>query len=135
MVRPYVARLKKEAKHNEWFRKVVFTGDHSQLVVMCLRPGEEIGTEVHEVDQILYVVEGEGKVVLEGVGEKFEEGSVVCVPSRTQHNVVNTGHEPMRLFTVYAPPQHRPGTVHRTRADAEAQEISERVEVIESQPI
>jgi mannose-6-phosphate isomerase-like protein (cupin superfamily) len=131
MVSPYVAKLKKEAKHNVWFRKVLFTGGHSQLVVMCLQPGEEIGTEVHEVDQLIYVVEGEGKVVLEGRGEKIDEGTVVCVPARTQHNVVNTHNEPMQLFTVYAPPQHRSGTAHRTKADAETEEV----EVIESQPV
>jgi mannose-6-phosphate isomerase-like protein (cupin superfamily) len=131
MARAYVAKLKKDAEHNEFFRRVLFTGDHSQLVAMSLLPGEEIGTEVHEVDQLIYVVEGEGKVVLEGRGEKIDEGMVVCVPARTQHNVVNANHEPMKLFTVYAPPQHRPGTVHRTRADAEVEEV----EVVESQPV
>lgn len=131
MIEPYVARLKKETKQNDFFRKVLFTGEHSQLVVMCLQPGEEIGTEVHEVDQLIYVVEGEGKAVIEGRGEEIEEGDIVCVPARTQHNIVNTDNEPMQLFTVYAPPQHRPGTVHRTRSDAEAEEV----EVLESQPV
>ena len=132
MIPAYVAKLKKEAEHNECFRKVLFTGDHIQLVVMSLQSGEEIGTEVHEVDQLLYVVEGEGKVVLEGRGEKIDKGTVICVPARTQHNVVNTNHEPMRIFTVYAPPQHRPDTMHRTRADAEAEE---ELEIVESQPV
>jgi mannose-6-phosphate isomerase-like protein (cupin superfamily) len=119
MLEPYVAMLKKETRHNEWFRKVLFTGAHSQLVVMCLEPGEEIGTEVHEVDQLIFIVEGEGKLVIDGRGEKIEEGMVACIPARTPHNVVNTNHEdPLQLFTVYAPAQHAPGTVERTKAEA-----------------
>lgn len=132
MFEPYVAKLKKETKHNDSFRKVLFTGAHSQLVVMCLQPGEEIGTEVHEVDQLIFIVEGEGKLVLDGRGERIEEGMVACIPARTQHNVVNTDHEePMQLFTVYAPPQHAAGTVQTTRADAEADEA----ELVESRPV
>ena len=122
MTVPYVADLKHLAKHNENFREVVFTGDHSQLVLMSLPPGEDIGLEVHEVDQMLYAVKGEGTAVLDGAEHDFEKGGVVCVPAGVQHNVVNTGDEPLQLFTVYSPPQHAAGTVHRTKAEAERTE-------------
>jgi mannose-6-phosphate isomerase-like protein (cupin superfamily) len=122
MTQPYVADIKKAAKENEFFRKVLFTGTKSQLVLMSLLQGEEIGTEVHEVDQILYAVEGDGKVVLDGVGKEFEKGEIACVPAGVQHNVINTSDEPMKLFTIYAPPQHAAGTTHRTKAEAEIDE-------------
>jgi mannose-6-phosphate isomerase-like protein (cupin superfamily) len=117
MFESYVARLKKETKHNHYFRKVLFTGGHSQLVMMCLQAGEEIGAEVHEVDQLIFVVEGEGQLVIDGRREKFEDGMVACVPAGLEHNVVNTSDdEPLQLFTVYAPAQHAPGAVEKTRA-------------------
>jgi mannose-6-phosphate isomerase-like protein (cupin superfamily) len=122
MVKPYVADLKKAAKDNNYFRKVLFTGGKSQLVLMSLQPVEEIGNEVHEVDQVIYAVEGEGKVVLDGVGEPFEKGMVVCVPAGVHHNVINAKHGLMKLFTVYAPPEHAVGTVHQTKAEADAAE-------------
>jgi mannose-6-phosphate isomerase-like protein (cupin superfamily) len=118
----YVVNVKKAAKENDFFRKVLFTAKKSQLVLMALQPHEEIGAEVHEVDQILYVVDGEGKVVLDGADQEFEKGMIVVVPAGVKHNVINTDDEPMKLFTVYAPPQHAAGTIHRTKADAEAAE-------------
>jgi mannose-6-phosphate isomerase-like protein (cupin superfamily) len=117
---PYVSELKTYAKHNANFRQVLFTSKHMQLVVMCLQPGEEIGTEVHEVDQLIYVVDGEGRAVLDGQTEKVKKGIVMCVPAGVQHNVICADGEALKLFTVYGPPQHAPGTVHQTRADAEA---------------
>jgi mannose-6-phosphate isomerase-like protein (cupin superfamily) len=131
MIETYIAKLKKEAKRNDFFRKVLFTGAHSQLVVMCLQPGEEIGTEVHEIDQVIFIVDGEGKVVLDGRGETIEEGMVVCVPARLRHNVINTEDEPMRLFTVYAPPQHPAETIQESKAHTEAAEIR----IVETQPV
>ena len=122
MNEPYVTDLKHDAKHNEYFRKVLFTGPHSQLVLMSLKPGEEIGMEVHDVDQILYAVDGDGEVILDGPGHAFEEGMVAFVPAGVHHNVVNIDNEPLRLFTIYAPAQHAPGTVHRTKAEAELAE-------------
>jgi len=122
MTEGYVVDIKKAAKDNDFFRKVLFTGTKSQLVLMSLRPGEEIGTEVHKVDQVLYVVDGEGSVVLGGVDKEFVKGEIVFVPAGVRHNVINTGVEPMKLFTIYAPPQHAPGTVHRTKAVAEEAE-------------
>jgi mannose-6-phosphate isomerase-like protein (cupin superfamily) len=122
MTQGYVVNIKKDAKDNGFFRKVLFTGTKSQLVLMSLRPGEEIGAEVHKVDQVLYVVDGEGKVVLDGIDKEFEKGEIAFVPAGVQHNVINTDDEPMKLFTIYAPPQHAAGTVHRTKAAAEQAE-------------
>jgi mannose-6-phosphate isomerase-like protein (cupin superfamily) len=122
MAHGFVVNIKKEAKANDFFRKVLFTATHSQLVLMSLRPGEEIGTEVHKVDQVLYVVDGEGKVVLDGVDKEFEKGAAVFVPAGVEHNVINTDDEPMKLFTIYAPPQHAAGTVQRTKAVADEAE-------------
>ena len=119
----YVSDLRRAAKENDFFRRVVFTGASSQLVLMSLKPGEEIGSEMHEVDQLLYAVEGEGEAILDGVRHPFKKGMVVCVPAGTEHNFLNTDDEPLKLFTVYAPPQHQAGTVHETRADAVAEEV------------
>ena len=99
---------------------MLFSARHMQLVVMCLQPGEEIGTEVHDVDQLIYVVEGEGRIVLDGRAESVDKGMVVCVPAGVQHNVISRPREPIRIFTIYAPPEHAPGTVHETKADADA---------------
>jgi mannose-6-phosphate isomerase-like protein (cupin superfamily) len=110
--------LKELSEHNDDFRRVVFTGEHAQLVLMALRVAEEIGEEVHAVDQILYVVSGEGESILGGRGKAFEKGDVVAVPAGTRHNIRNTGGDPLKLFTVYAPPQHAAGTIHKTKADA-----------------
>jgi mannose-6-phosphate isomerase-like protein (cupin superfamily) len=118
MTQGYIGNIKKAAKDNDFFRKVLFTGTKSQLVLMSLRPGEEIGTEVHKVDQVLYVVDGEGKVVLDGIDRGFEKGEIVFVPAGLQHNVINTDDEPMKLFTIYAPPQHAAGAMQRTKAVA-----------------
>ena len=117
-----VIDVKEQAKDNEFFRKTLFTTDRSQLVIMSLRPGEDIGEETHEADQLLYAVKGEGTALIEGMKRTFEKGDVLCVPAGTRHNVVNGGKEPMKLFTVYTPPQHAPGTIHRTKADAEKAE-------------
>jgi mannose-6-phosphate isomerase-like protein (cupin superfamily) len=109
--------LKATAKDNEYFRHVLFTGLHSQLVVMALRPGEEIGEEVHEVDQFIYAVKGEGEAILAGTVTSFEKGEALCVPAGSVHNVRNSGEEAMKLFTVYSPPQHAAGTVVKFKAD------------------
>jgi mannose-6-phosphate isomerase-like protein (cupin superfamily) len=121
MTKAFVVNVKKAAKENDFFRKVLFTGTKSQLVLMSLEPGEEIGEEVHAVDQIIYLVDGDGKVVLDGAEEKLEKGFAVFVPAGTKHNVINTDDEPVKLFTVYAPPQHADRTINRTKVEAEAE--------------
>ncbi len=111
------------AKRNRWFREVVATGPHAQVVVMSIPPGGEIGEEVHDaVDQVLAFVEGEGAAILDGERSAVGPDRLVLVPAGTRHNFVNTGSSDLRLYTVYAPPQHAPGTVHRTKAEADADE-------------
>jgi mannose-6-phosphate isomerase-like protein (cupin superfamily) len=112
------ADLKALTKDNDDFRRVVFTGEHAQLVLMALRAAEDIGEEVHAVDQILYAVSGQGESILDGRIKSFEKGDVVAVPAGTRHNIRNTGEDPLKLFTAYAPPQHTAGTIHKTKADA-----------------
>ena len=111
------------ARSNAWFREVVATGPHAQVVLMSIPPGGEIGEEVHEdVDQVLVFVEGAGAAVIEGERSPVSAGHLVHVPAGTRHNFVNDGASDLRLYTVYAPPHHAPGTVHRTKADADAAE-------------
>lgn len=110
-------------RRNDYFRRVVATGDHEQVVVMTLLEGEDIGSEVHpRTDQMFFFVAGEGDAVLGDEIRSFDEGDLVFVRAGTRHNIINRGHRPLRLITIYAPPQHAPGTVHRTRADADAAE-------------
>ena len=111
------------AKRNTYFREVLATGPHAQIVVMSVPPGGEIGDEVHAgVDQVLVFVEGEGVAILDGVRSGVGPDRLVLVPAGTRHNVLNTGVTALRLYTVYAPPEHAPGTIHRTKADADAAE-------------
>jgi mannose-6-phosphate isomerase-like protein (cupin superfamily) len=115
-----------KAKHNAHFREVLATGSHAQVVVMSIPPGGEIGEEVHEtVDQVLAFVEGDGVAILDGERSHVGPDRLVLVPAGTLHNVINTGPTDLRLYTVYAPPQHAPGTIHRTKADADAAEHAE----------
>jgi mannose-6-phosphate isomerase-like protein (cupin superfamily) len=116
----YVENIEKETKENENFRKVLYTAKFSQLVVMALAPGEEIGEEVHELDQFLRIEQGKGKAILDGVEHEIEDDFAIVVPAGTRHNFVNTGDESMKLYTIYSPPEHRDGVVHVTKADAEA---------------
>jgi mannose-6-phosphate isomerase-like protein (cupin superfamily) len=117
-----VRNIPELARGNEAFRRTIVTGEHAQLVVMTIQPGEEIGEETHEGDQILHFVDGTGDAVLEGETSAVGPGDVVLVPAGTLHNFVNTGSGPLRLVTVYAPPEHPPGTVHETKAEADAAE-------------
>ena len=108
------------AVKNGDFRRVLYTAQHCQLVVMSLMPKESIGAEVHKLDQFFRVEEGEGEAVLSGLRTQIRAGSAVIVPAGVMHNIVNTGDGPMKLMTVYAPPNHRDGVVHHTRAEADA---------------
>jgi mannose-6-phosphate isomerase-like protein (cupin superfamily) len=104
---------------NQAFRKVLYTAKNCQLVLMSLKPKEEIGAETHTLDQFFRVEEGSGEAILDGVTTAIKSGFAVLVPAGTVHNIVNTGIAPMKLYTIYAPPNHRDGVVHNTRADAE----------------
>ncbi|HEU5349233.1 MAG TPA: cupin domain-containing protein [Ktedonobacterales bacterium] len=107
------------AQRNEDFRREVITGRYSQVVLMSLPPGEEIGEEVHEnVDQTLIFVMGEGKAILNGETSSIALNTIYFVPAGTRHNFINISSGPLKLFTIYAPPEHAPGTVFRTRAEA-----------------
>jgi len=110
------------AKENSFFRKVLATGNHSQIVLMSIPPGGEIGEEIHTVDQTLVFVDGTGEAILSGVKSPVGRNHLVLVPSGTKHNFVNIGATDLKLYTVYAPPQHEPGTVHKTKAEADASE-------------
>ena len=116
----YVANIEDLSLENDDFRKVLYTDERSQLVLMSLLPGEEIGEEVHNVDQFLRVEKGEGTAILSGISYCILEGSVIIVPAGTRHNVINTGSVSMKLYTLYMPPHHRDGTIHATKAIAEA---------------
>jgi mannose-6-phosphate isomerase-like protein (cupin superfamily) len=108
---------------NDDFRHEVETAEHSQVVLMTIPPGEEIGEEVHEgIDQLLVFVEGEAEAILAGESSSLGAGQAVLVPGGTRHNFRNTGDSALRLWTVYTPPEHPPGTVHRTKAEADAAE-------------
>jgi mannose-6-phosphate isomerase-like protein (cupin superfamily) len=111
------------ARSNDAFRREVLTGDHEQVVVMTIPPGGEIGDEVHpDTDQVLAFVDGRGEAILDGQRSAIGPNDLVFVRAGTRHNFVNTGDAPLRLITIYAPPEHEPGTVHRTKAEADAAE-------------
>ena len=105
---------------NKDFRQVLYTATNCQLVIMALKPKEEIGMEVHQLDQFFRVEEGIGEAVLDGVHTAISAGFAVLVPAGTNHNIINTGSVPLKLYTLYAPPNHRDGVIHHTRAEAEA---------------
>jgi mannose-6-phosphate isomerase-like protein (cupin superfamily) len=124
----YVGAIEKQTLENTYFRRVLFTGKHTQLVVMCLAPGEEIGDEAHpNVDQFFRIEQGEAKFVFNEKEERLvRDGDAVVVPAGTYHNVINTSKTaPLKLYTLYSPPNHPEGTVHKTRAEAEAAEAVE----------
>lgn len=116
----FVQDIEALAVRNDDFRRVLYTARHCQLVVMSLKPREEIGAEVHDLDQFFRVEEGTGEVLLDGVRSPIKAGFAVVVPAGANHNIVNTGTVPLKLYTIYSPPEHRDGVVHRTRDDAEA---------------
>lgn len=118
----YLHNIEELTLANEYFRQVLYTGQHAQLVIMTLQPGEDIGQEVHDiVDQFLRVEAGEGTVIMNGEEHPIKDGDAFIVPAGTQHNVINTSNtHPLKLYTVYAPPHHKDGTIHTTKQEAEA---------------
>jgi len=123
----YKGSLEKDTLANTYFRHVVFTAPHSQLVLMCLKPSEEIGMEVHpDNDQFLRFESGIGKAIIGGEEFTFESGDCVVVPAGNYHNIINTsGTEELKLYTVYSPAHHPDGTIHKTKEDAIAAEKAE----------
>lgn len=118
----YITNIEKATRENKDHRRVLYTGKNSQLVLMTLQPGEEIGKEVHELDQFIRFEEGEGKVVLDNVEHQVAAEYAVVIPQGTKHNVINTGATELKLYTIYSPPEHRDGIVHVTKADASVDE-------------
>lgn len=116
----YITDIHRATRENDNFRKVLFTTKLSQLVVMSIPAGEDIGEETHDdIDQILTIVEGAGEAVLEGKSSEVGVGSSVVVPAGVKHNFITKGGQPMKLYTIYTPPDHKDGTIHRTKHDAE----------------
>ena len=120
IMKGFIKNIEDIAVKNKDFRQVLYTAKNSQLVIMALKPKEEIGMEVHKLDQFFRVEEGSGEAVLDGVRTLISAGFAVLVPAGTNHNIINTGSVPLKLYTLYAPPNHRDGVVHHTRAEAEA---------------
>ncbi len=119
----YIANIEEETLKNEYFRKVLYTAPNSQLVVMNLKPKEEIGMEVHSLDQFIRVESGEGKVVLDGEESEIKDDYAVVIPSGTKHNVINTSEDKeLKLYTIYSPPEHAPETIHKTKEEADEAE-------------
>jgi len=119
----YVTNIEKDTVKNQDFRRVLYTGKNTQLVLMSLRPKEDIGEEVHTLDQFIRVESGRGVAILDGVKHQISDGSAVVIPAGTRHNVINdSGSEELKLYSLYSPPEHRDGTIHRTKDEALAHE-------------
>jgi mannose-6-phosphate isomerase-like protein (cupin superfamily) len=124
VVAGYVSNIESKSLQNEYFREVLFTATRMQLVVMSIAPGGDIGLETHgDVDQFIRVEAGQGKAILDGQESDLEDGSAVVIPAGTEHNIVNVSQtQPLKLYTIYSPPEHPHGTVHKDKAEAEAYE-------------
>jgi mannose-6-phosphate isomerase-like protein (cupin superfamily) len=120
----YISNIEDLTEGNDNFRKVLYTSKYSQLVLMSLKPGEEIGEEVHQdIDQFFRFESGEGKVVIDGVEHAVKDDFAVIVPAGANHNVVNTSSDkPLKLYTIYSPPEHKDGIIHQTKEEAMADE-------------
>jgi len=118
--------IEKDSLDNDLFRKVLYTTQRSQLVIMSVQAGDDIGMEVHEDhDQFIRIEEGQGKAIIDDDEYELADGSAVVIPAGSNHNIINTGSGPLRLYTIYTPPEHADGTIHATRAEAmEAEEHS-----------
>lgn len=117
-MKTFISNIEEDTVANSSFRKVLFTTKLSQLVLMSLKPGEDIGEEVHEVDQFLRLEAGTGKAVLDGMEYNLTDGSAIVVPAGARHNIINTGSDDLKLYTIYTPPEHKDGTLHQTKTEA-----------------
>lgn len=113
----YVIDIEKKTLENTYYRHVLYTAKHSQLVLMCLQPGDEIGEEVHHLDQFIRIEEGEGQVIIDENTYHVKEDFAVLIPEGAKHNVINTGSIPLKLYSLYAPAEHKDGTIHKTKAE------------------
>ena len=119
-MKAFVDDIEDLSESNRDFRRVIYTGSRIQLVLMSLQPGEEIGEETHgATDQFFRVEEGKGEVWIDGQATQIKSDVAMVIPAGTRHNIKNTGEKPLKLYTLYAPPEHTDGTVHRTKADSE----------------
>lgn len=114
----YVVDIEKETQENSFFRRVLYTAKNSQLVLMNLKPKEDIGEEIHTLDQFIRVEVGKGKAILNGIEYPLTDGSGVVIPAGVKHNVINTGESDMKIYTLYSPPEHEDGTIRKTKAEA-----------------
>lgn len=115
----YIVNLEKETLDNTDYRRVLYTAKNSQLVLMNIQPNDEIGSEVHELDQFIRIEQGKAKAILDGVEHEMEDDFAVVIPAGTEHNIINTGDTELKLYSLYSPPEHKDGTVHKTKADEE----------------
>lgn len=113
----YVINIEQETLNNTDYRRVLYTTPKSQLVVMSIEPGDEIGLETHDLDQFIRIEQGSADVIMNDQTFKVEDNFAIVIPAGTKHNVVSTGSEPLKLYSVYTPPEHKHGTVHATKAD------------------
>ena len=113
----FLDNIEKLTKENENYRKVLFTTPNSQLVLMCLQPGEEIGTETHKLDQFIRIEEGSGKAILDGEEINIEDDFAIVIPAGLLHNIINTSEASLKLYSIYSPPEHKHNTIHKTKAD------------------
>jgi len=114
----FVTNIEKDTVDNSNFRKVLYTGKNSQLVLMSLKPKEDIGDEIHDVDQFFRIDAGSGKVVINGTEHKISNGSAIVIPAGAKHNVINDGTEDLKIYSIYSPPHHADKTIHKTKKDA-----------------
>jgi mannose-6-phosphate isomerase-like protein (cupin superfamily) len=121
----FITNIEQLSHENENFRRVLYTNQHLQLVLMSLLAGEDIGEEVHDVDQFLRVEMGTGTAILNGITHDISDGSAIIVPAGTKHNIINSGSTTMKLYTLYMPPHHRDGIIHKTKAEGEADKTDE----------
>jgi len=114
----YITNIEKVTLENTDFRRVLYTAKYSQLVIMNIKPTEDIGEEVHTLDQFIRIESGEGKAILDGKEHAIQDDDCIVIPAGTKHNIINTSASDMKLYTVYSPPEHLDGTIHTTKEDA-----------------
>ena len=113
----YILNIEQETVSNTDYRRVLYTANNCQLVLMSIRPGGEIGLETHSLDQFIRIESGRATVVLDGIEHAMEDDFAVIIPAGTAHNVINTGDEDLKLYSIYSPPEHKDGTIHKTKED------------------